>query len=551
MNTQTEPGSRPRHQVLHNGIEIPAAWPPRDMTISPNLPFPSLGTAYGVDDPYDLRETRQPLPVPYLDAPPAIITIDIGRQLFVDDYLIAQTDLDRTFHTAEKLETNPVLHPETPLECPPGRLAGAAPKSGGLWWDPKEEIFKLWYEAGWCEASAFATSPDGLNWSRPDLGIVPGTNRILPGVLPDSTAVFLDHSASDPSQRFKMLIREPGSWGGGLTLVSGDGIHWSMPGIRTGMMNDRSTIFYNPFRKKWIFSIRSLAYGRTRHYREHDDFLAGAKWSDDEPVFWASADDCDIPDPEWGCPTQLYNVDAVAYESLMLGLFQIHRGPSNQVCVERGVPKMTDLSLAYSRDGFHWHRPDRRALIASERAPGKWDRGYVQSVGGVCVIMRDELWFYYSGVRGGNKDTDPEGGMYANRSMGVARMRRDGFASMNAGSQGGVLTTRPVRFNGSHLFVNVDCPRGELRVEVLDSEGLTIRGFSSSDSLPISEDSTKRAVDWRDGEDLSELRGQTVSFRFNLREGSLFSFWVSASRSGCSGGYVAAGGPGFTSERDE
>ena len=52
-------------------------------------------------------------------------------------------------------------------------------------------------------------------------------------------------------------------------------------------------------------------------------------------------------------------------------------------------------------------------------------------------------------------------------------------------------------------------------------------------------------VRWRTTDDLGPLRDQTVSFRFFLSRGSLFSFWVSPSPDGRSRGYVAAGGPGF------
>ena len=45
--------------------------------------------------------------------------------------------------------------------------------------------------------------------------------------------------------------------------------------------------------------------------------------------------------------------------------------------MKSGLPKITELNLAYSRDGFHWDRPDRRAFIAASRAD-TWDRGYVQ-----------------------------------------------------------------------------------------------------------------------------------------------------------------------------
>jgi len=41
-----------------------------------------------------------------------------------------------------------------------------------------------------------------------------------------------------------------------------------------------------------------------------------------------------------------------------------------------------------------------------------------------------------------------------------------------------------------------------------------------------------------------------VRFRFHLRLGALYSFWVSPDASGASHGYVAAGGPGFTGPTD-
>jgi hypothetical protein len=39
--------------------------------------------------------------------------------------------------------------------------------------------------------------------------------------------------------------------------------------------------------------------------------------------------------------------------------------------------------------------------------------------------------------------------------------------------------------------------------------------------------------------------------RFSVRNGSLYSFWVSRDGLGRSGGYVAAGGPAFPGFKDE
>jgi hypothetical protein len=121
---------------------------------------------------------------------------------------------------------------------------------------------------------------------------------------------------------------------------------------------------------------------------------------------------------------------------------------------------------------------------------------------------------------------------------------------MDAGETEGTLTTRPVRFGGRRLFVNVDAPAGELRVEVLDERGRTLPAFSRARCVPVRADRTLQAIRWQGKDDLSSLTGRPVRFRFHLRGGRLYSFWVCADESGASRGFVAAGGPGFTGPTD-
>lgn len=519
-------------ELLYNGIKLPEIWPPRYMSPA----------SYKV------------MPVPYLESPPKVIPIDVGRQLFVDDFLIEKTTLKRKFHNARKIDANPILKPETDLEKGKDGLPVACPKDGGVWWDEQDQVFKMWYEAGWIGSMAFAISKDGLHWERQDLGIEKGTNKLLPDLLPDSTTIFLDHDTDNPNERFKLFLRGPNYAGvlHGYCLVSPDGIKWSEP-VKTGICGDRSTIFYNPFRKKWVYSIRSIRalgrtpIGRSRFYYEHDNFLEGADW-DERLVFWTGADELDKPDPVIGDKPQLYNLSAVGYESLMLGLHQIHYGPKNSECAKTGTPKTTELMVSFSRDGFHWDRPNRETFIAATRKPGDWDRGYVQSVGGICTVVGDQLRFYYIGFQGDSNNLNPDdmkNGMYANGSTGVAVLRRDGFASMEAGKTPGNLTTRLVTFKGTCLFVNVNCPKGRLRVEILDEQGKVIAPYTLKKCIPVSVDKTLYQVKWRNTHDLSALIGKKVKFRFQLENGSLYAFWISPNQSGASMGYVAAGGPGY------
>jgi hypothetical protein len=100
------------------------------------------------------------------------------------------------------------------------------------------------------------------------------------------------------------------------------------------------------------------------------------------------------------------------------------------------------------------------------------------------------------------------------------------------------------------MFVNVNCDGGQLRVEILDSQNEVIAPFSKDNCIPIEVDKTLEPVQWQGAGDMSSLAGKTVKFRFYLRSGQLYSFWVSPTPNGESHGYVAAGGPGFTEPQD-
>jgi hypothetical protein len=517
-------------EVLYNGIELPAPWPPRRTAAE--------------------LKAGEPLRVPYLEQPPAVIPIDVGRQLFVDDFLIEHTTLTRRFHRCELYAQNPVLRPDRRWEMIfPTKTAMAF--SDGCFFDPRDRLFKLWYMAASFGDTAYAVSRDGLNWTKPALDVRPPTNIVLLGGQRDSATVWLDHDAADPAQRFKLFQFNRDNWRGSVHTAP-DGIHWSEPQW-TGPAGDRSTFFYNPFRKVWVFSIRAEAnkgpwqyqqppfsqIHRARKYWEARDFLSGAMWTGGnlhedwqphQPTFWVAADTRDSPGAKPGeLVSELYNLDAVAYESLMLGLFSIWhasgRGP--------GQPKINDVMLGFSRDGFHWHRPFREAVIPVSNEPNTWNYGNVQSVGGGCLVVGDRLYFYASGRNATQEAT------------GVAFLRRDGFASLEAGATEGTLTTRPVRFSGKHLFVNVDCPDGKLCVEILDQEGTVIGLFAAENCQPVSADKTLQAVRWQAATDLSALSGRAVKFRFQLTNGKLYAFWVSPTADGASHGYVAAGGPGY------
>ena len=501
--------------TLYNGIRLPSPWPPRRDGV-----------------PYE------PMPVPYLAAPPEVIPIDLGRQLLVDDFLIAETNLARIHHEARYYAGNPVLKPDRPWETNPAGPA-AMTFSDGVWFDPKDRLFKIWYMAGYWGGMAYAFSEDGLRWTKPKLDVKPGTNIVFDQPR-GSTTVWLDLEDPEPARRFKLFRQMPTNPPQFDIHFSADGIHWTRQEPVSAPGKDRSTLFRNPFRKVWVFSLKDdNRHGRFRRYWESEDILEGNRWRKQESIQWVGADYLDRQRDDLRRGAQLYNLDAVAYESLMLGFFSIWRGqPADR-------PKPNEVLVGYSRDGFHWHRPNRRALMPVSEHKGDWNWGNVQSTGGYVLMVGDQLYCYVSGRAGGN-----EGKNSGTCTVGLARLRRDGFVSLHAGELTGTLTTRPVQFSGTHLFVNANASNGSLEAELLELDGQVIQPFSRRNAVPMTGDSTRAHLAWTGAADLAGLAGRPVRIRFYLREGDLYSFWVSKNRKGSSGGYLAAGGPGYSGPVD-
>lgn len=492
------------------------------------------------------------------------ITLRPGRQLLVDDSLISESTLTRIFHAAHIHPASPVLKPETTAELRGGYYPCASPFDDGVFFDGSDGLFKMWYNAGWNGGIGYVTSHDGLQWTRPNLDVVPGTNLVLPhrtDAMRDGVSIWLDAEAHDPAERFKMFAfyrvgdvsekeyypQHVRSEGANL-YTSPDGIHWTRR-AEVSPCGDNTTFFRNPFRGTWGYSIRTYSgNSRTRGYFEHPDFLSSATWHPDQIKPWAAADARDLPDPKRSYPTQLYAVDAVAYESLMIGLFSIHKGPPNEICEAEHIPKTTDLMIGFSSDGITWDRPVRTPFIGCSQREGAWDRAYLHSAGGCCLVVGDELWFYFGAWSG----LSPKLGshLYSGGTTGLATLRRDGFASLEAGDAWASMTTRPFISDGSYPFINVDASKGEMTVEVLNSGGEVIAPFTAANCVPLKADRVTQPVAWADA-DSTSLRGNEIRLRFRMRRAALYSFWLSKNKSGASRGYVAAGGPGFLHSIDD
>ena len=528
-------------QTLDNGITLPSVWPPR------------------YADPTAPKE----MPVPYLKQKPEVLPINRGRQLFVDSFLISNTNLTSVYHKANYYDLNPVLKVDRKWELTPEGYEYAAPFSDGIWYDDKDGKFKMWYlaGAGYVDTlkhslyTCYAESLDGKTWTKPSLDIVPGTN-VVDTMNRDASTVWLDRNEKDPSKRWKFFNVEykPDyiQWQYVLKY-SADGIHWSKPVAQSGAVSDRCTAFYNPFTNKWVMSMRhhcNVSW-RSRAYLEHADPEEAVSLAhrlregvpDKHIVFWFTPDDKEkrherYPDVDPG----IYNFDAIAYESIMLGFYSQWQGPENHIARGLMIPKRNEIMLGYSRDGFHFARPSHSPFMPVNETDGAWNYGNMQSVNGVPLIVGDSLYIYSSGRSKNGVWWD------AGVSTGLATLRRDGFVSMRAGNKEGYLTTEKLSFDGKYFFVNADVKAkgAQLKVELLDADGNPIPGFTKRDCVVMrGDDKTKQLITWKGKQNLTELKGRTIRAKFYLTRGDLYAFWISPWESGESRGYTGGGGPGL------
>ena len=538
--------------ALYNGIVLPDNWKYKPKALDGNPP----------KIPYLLSKEEG-------GYAPDVINIDAGRQLFVDDFLIDSTTLETVYHQA-KTQDAPIFVGDQPWEYDSAVLT-----SGGVWYDMEEKLYKMWYQSGFVGKMSYATSKDGIHWERQ---MKTGDNTVLGLTTIASSSVWLDYDAPE-SERYKMMLRQSNSvvgYAGKARLyVSSNGINWVAAKdengavVSTGRMEDRSTFFYDALNDQWRFSIRfneTAGWGtkyndltaRVRYLHSGDTWLEAAQWdagwiprfsnepADNVPHFWLKTDGKDPKDPntEGNKIPELYNVDAIAYESIMVGLQTIWYGPDLDVTNETNEPKINEIQASFSRDGYYYDRPVRgvgegNALIPASRTPYEWDFGYLSTATGGIVVLDEEIRIYYSAISG---YYEVGGGLmkdqYKGGAVGYATLRRDGFASMNGS---GELLTNPltVTKDVKHLFVNAKAD--SLKAEVLDTEGNVVEGFSADDCVAFSGDSCCTMLTWKGGEDLAFLQGKGFRIRFVMENGELYSFWLSESAEGNSGGEAGAG----------
>lgn len=449
---------------------------------------------------------------------PAVVGLQ--KQLFVDDYVIERMDgVQRILHQAERHGRNPILKPEHPWE-------GTALEMPIVFWDEERKLFRMYYWAIGKDAiyTCYATSPDGISWQKPVLGLHEGpdgskkNNIVLRGEGPSARTRYVVRNpySDDPARKFLAMYIDNTP---GLTeyiAYSPDGLNWNTAN-KIGDL--RSVTGEEPTSDPRFFLVeQGWAHGPDGRYRgiwrtESQDLET---WNGGTMVIQRQADD--DPNIEFYHATSHF-LGKRTYHGLHLGYYYpFHTEPQGRK-LANGVRMAgtIDTSLMVSRDTVHWHLVDRTKPLLPTGGKGTWDAGMVFA--SPEVIVGDTLRFYYGAWR-----KEHSAGSQNDGAIGLATLRLDGFVSLKARNRRGTIVTKPFKLQGRSLQVNADAEKGELRVEIVDQAGKPIEGLAAADCQPITRDGLRHNVTWSAKKQLADLKGRTIRLRFVVKDVELYSF---------------------------
>jgi len=336
-------------------------------------------------------------------------------------------------------------------------------------------------------AICYATSLDGIRWTKPDLGLVifegnADNNIVWRG--PHGAGIYYDAYESNPEHRFKTMFQ------GLSTSTSADGLKWSLPKKCTTVTvagDTHNNTFWAPTEQKYIGITRTWGNkGRQVARTESKDFV---HWTREEVILEGTS-----------LRDQPYAMPVFYYEGLYLGLLAIYNRESDRTWTE----------LAWSPDTRDWRRISPGIpLIPNSEVPLSYDYGCVYACA-VPVILEDEVRLYYGG-------SDWLHFGWRNGSLCLATLRPDGFAGYETELDGkkAVVLTRPINYNGEVIRITADVhSNGSVIVSVLDQTGDRIQT-----AAPVNTSATNTPLIFEE-----RIKPGSIKLQFVLDQAKIYSF---------------------------
>ena len=173
--------------------------------------------------------------------------------------------------------------------------------------------------------------------------------------------------------------------------------------------------------------------------------------------------------PDWHI-AQHYGHCGFPYEGMYLGmLWRFDISGFSPTLIERhgrrpaagGEDGVAYVELTSSRDLLHWQRVGKREILIPPGKPGNWDAGRLYTVNRP-IIVGDEIWIYYGGFEtshGGQYHSADWKATHRSSGIGLAKLRLDGWVSVDAGDEPGTLTTKPVVIGAGKNWSSMPQPR--------------------------------------------------------------------------------------------
>ena len=400
---------------------------------------------------------------------------------------------------------------------------------------------------------AYATSADGVNWDRPELGLVEvdgskTNNYLLPdiGVIPSITK-----DPSDiPERRYKMIFAVRSAetaWArfhNPLSLAySADGIHWERPThvnpVLRGISDDCFSLMYDADRRKYLlFTRRVPNVPRDISLYESYDLV---NWEDQGRVL--VPDERDPPEMH-----NFYYMEPFRYEDTFLSMLCTqYTSPINETYDSFQRPPdypntrqgQVDIQLAYSHDGRDWCRPDDRAAVVPCGPPESHED--VALYPAHSPILRDgETWVYCLMQQFRHCWWSIQARWDRDRSMRdaavgiLAKMPEDHWVSLDADGGEGWLLTKPIPFatdetleSGDELLINADASGGSIEAELVTPFGQVVDGFSRTDSIPITSDGKDQPLRWKTSRAVGDLIAKHIGglcLKLHVENAKVYSY---------------------------
>ena len=337
-----------------------------------------------------------------------------------------------------------------------------------------------------------------------------------------------EHPDAEPDERFSGRGRFQTQ---DLT-VSADGIHWRRLGCRSLPSGDEANLGYAEVTGTYLATLkegemgpygRSVALATSRDFEHWDgpNLILHADQEDQQLARRAIAERLANPrlqQPQHNVPAEymvdVYNMGISRYEGLYIGMAAFFHHTAN---VDENSDGFHLVQLACSRDLRSWTRLGGRSpfIGPSETGSDAYDLTQIMPPSRP-VLIDGELWFYYMGAkyRSAPPDADERTG-----AIHLATLRRDGFMSLDAGAEEGVLTTDRFALETPWIRVNVDAGRGSLVVEVVDGGSVVAR------SKEVRGDHLRCPLQWESGDPQTHVN-RFVQLRFRMHHASLYSYWL-------------------------